>query len=331
MGLVMWTMFQAALLGVVQPASPGTTPPPPGPQVIQPIEVVTPPIEIKVKEAGAKPAAPGAIATADDLLNALETADADLRTLTADIRYDRTFEIQGDRQVREGKLYFQSRPQGEANNRKFAISFSKLIVGPRIREAKDDPTVVKDFIFDGEWLVERLPGEKPPMFTKRQVVPPGERFDPLRIGEGPMPIPIGQRRQDILSRYDAQLMAAEADVDDDALKKFVKDAYQLKLTPRAERTDQDEFREIRLWYRPSPAAEGQGKGPLLPRMARTVNRSGDESIVQLINVQVNKPIPEQVMDTRTPGPKDGWDVQIIPFRQDLKSPGEAEPARSGGR
>lgn len=347
-----------ALLGVVtQPAGqPKQTPPaqtPPAPaqpdpnQTPQSIEVQTPPIEIKVRDpnAPAKPTVPGQINNADDLLLALENADADLRTLSADLRYDRTFEIAGDRQVREGKLHFISRPAADPkadpnaparNDRKFSITFTKLIVGPRVRDAKDDPSVMKEYIFDGEWLVEKLPGESPKLFTKRQVVAPGERFDPLRIGEGPMPIPIGQRRQDILDRYSAQLVSADADLDDPDLKKFVADSYQLKLVPRPERMDEDEFREIRLWYRRgAPNAAGKKPdakaepGALLPRMARTINRSGDESIVQLINVQLNKPIPDTAMDTRTPGPKDGWDIQIIPFRQGIKDEPPASPGNPG--
>lgn len=312
-----WSVL-ALIAGQPQPV------PPPQPQP-EPVEVQAPPLEIKVKQPGPPARAGGEIATADDLLMALETADAGLSTLTAGIRYDRTFEIAADRQVRQGQLFFQARRQGDRADRRFAIRFDRLIVGERVRDE------VKEFIFDGEWLVEKLPGEKPPLFTKRQVVPPGERFDPLRIGEGPMPIPIGQRREDILSRYTAELVSADADLTEAELKAFVKDSYQLKLVPRPDRPDEDEFREIRLWYRRS-AGVGPGAGgrpeTLLPRMARTINRSGDESVVQLINVQINGPIPEDVMKTTTPGPKEGWDVQIIPFRQGVREeagPGAGKP------
>ncbi len=308
-------LARSAIVAMVL-AQPQPAPTQPG----QLVEVQAQPLEIKVRQPGEKPAS-GEIRNADDLLTALETADAGLSTLTAGIRYDRTFEIAGDRQVREGKLYFQARRDGgDRADRKFSIRFERLIVGQRVRDE------VKEFIFDGEWLVEKLPGEKPPLFTKRQVVPPGERFVPLRIGEGPMPIPIGQRREDILSRYTAELVSADADLSEAELKAFVKESYQLKLTPRADRPDEDEFREIRLWYQRKPGEVG---GMLLPRMARTINRSGDESVVQLINVQINGPIPEEVMKTSTPGPKEGWDVQIIPYRQGLKD--EAAPGPGPGK
>src|ERR1043165_8725773 len=108
----------------------------------------------------------GEFAAAGDLLAALEKADEKLESLTADIRYDRTFELQGDRQVRTGKLYFVSMPgaNGAAPARKFAVAFTDFIVGETFR---DEP---KSYTFDGEWLVEKYPKEKPPLFIKRQVV-----------------------------------------------------------------------------------------------------------------------------------------------------------------
>ena len=64
----------------------------------------------------AQPPAPaqGQIKTADDLLDALETADKDLVSLTAQVKFDRTFEIQGDRQTRIGKLWFLTDKPAEA-------------------------------------------------------------------------------------------------------------------------------------------------------------------------------------------------------------------------
>ena len=162
----------------------------------------------------AQPAAaqPGEFASADDLLKAMERADENLTSLTADIRYDRTFELQGDRQVRTGKLYFVSggKPGAEgapATERRFAVAFKDLLVGDTFRE---EP---KSYTFDGQWLVEKYPKENPPLFIKRQVVPPGQKFDPLRIGEGPFPLPIGQKAADIRQRFDVQLLPAAAGLD----------------------------------------------------------------------------------------------------------------------
>lgn len=264
--------------------------------------------------------------TADQLLTALETADQDLKNLTAALQYTKDFAIAGDTQVRQGTLWFEdisaaNAKPGTPRKRRFAILFKNVQVGTRLDEKE------QMYNFDGEWLVERFPSEK--RMVKRQVVPPGESFDPLKIGEGPLPIPIGQRKDDILARYDATLLPPNDGFDElpiERMKKtedFVKGTVQLLLVPRADQTD--DFKEIRLWYLASKNADGT-PGKLLPRMARTVNRAEDMSTVQLLNVKKNDstPINATVFDTKTPD--SGWEVTVMPFRGSIE---EAGPTPAG--
>jgi hypothetical protein len=254
-----------------------------------------------------KPASPAArpeIKTSDDLLAALEEADAGIKSLEGDLRYDKVFGIAGDRQVRTGKLWFVDRRDqnaGKPGGRKFAIRFDKLQVGPRVQDEQ------KIMVFDGEWLFEKLPAQKE--MIKRRVVAHGEAFDPLKIGEGPFPLPIGQKREDILARFEAQLLSTEENLTPndpaelDVMKKFIAGSYQLKLTPRRE--GEVDFTEVRLWYRPDPAT-----GQLLPRMARTVNTQEDVSIVWLDKVMTNNPVLAEIFDAAAPA---GWNVHVDDF------------------
>lgn len=251
---------------------------------------------------------PDEITSAEQLLDRLQTADAGLRTLTADIRYDRVFEIAGDRQIRDGSLVYVDTRNDAPNatgGRKFAIHIKSVQIGTR-KDADD-----RQLIFDGEWFVERIDSQK--SFTKRRVARPGEQFDPLRLGEGPFPLPIGQKKADILSRYTAELLPAteglvsndpDNEVAQKSLEAFVKGCYQLKLTPRPEIIESEELKEIRVWYRPGAA----GEPSLLPRMARTINRAKDVTLVQLINVKVNQPVDPEL--TSTTPPEGDWRVQI---------------------
>lgn len=255
------------------------------------------------------PAPAPAIATADDLLARLETADKELRSLDADVLYQRVFGLEGDEQERRGRLYYVDAKTMTAEgkpapgSRKFAIHFKSLKMGTQPAMAQDQVLV-----FDGEWLIEKQPPQQ--QIIKRQITRAGG-FDPLKVGEGPFPLPIGQKRADILSRFEAELLPATRDLvaSDPALQQplenFVKGSHQLKLTPKpGERSV--ELSEIRLWYRPDPTT-----GQLLPRMARTVTPQGDVSLVQLANVKVNQSVPADALDTRTP---EGWkqDVQELP-------------------
>jgi outer membrane lipoprotein-sorting protein len=118
---------------------------------------------------------------------------------------------------------------------------------------------------------------------------------------------VGQRREDILKRFDAKLLPAEEGIEGNApadtpnLKAFVTraKAYQLKLTPKPG-PDQD-FKEIRLWYAPDAS------GSLLPIMARTVNQQDDISIVELVNVKLNQEPPANVFESQAPS---GWEVTV---------------------
>jgi hypothetical protein len=263
--------------------------------------------------------------SADQLLIALEESGKGLEALTAGIKYDRTFEIQGDRQIRTGQLQFiggEPDPQDPSRmvGRRFAIVFRQFWIGDERRDEE------RAYIFDGQILYEKIPADRLMLVTP--IAEPGEQFDPLKIGEGPLPIPIGQRKADILARYQAELVPATDGIDPDAdpdpvarrqaieMLQVAASSWQLKLIPRPGQDDQ--FREIRLWY--TRGADGQ----LLPRMARTVNRSEDISVVMLVNVQARMKgeptekarISEELFDTTAPA---GWTVDRKDLRKALES------------
>ena len=234
------------------------------------------------------------------LLEALERADQGIETLAAQIQYDKHFMLQGDTHRRRGDLLFRTQRPGEgAPERAFEINFNSLQVGGRLEQDRET------WIFDGRWLVEMHPARK--QFIKREVASKGATFDPLAIGEGPMPIPIGQKADEVLARYDARLAPpAEPFEGNDPKIGFVSDTWQLVLTPRqgvvAERDEK--FKEIRIWYSRS------GERKLLPRMARTLSRSGDVTYVQLINIKINGPVPPRAFDVTVPPADEHWQVQI---------------------
>lgn len=266
-------------------------------------------------EPAPKPAA--VFQTVDELLDALETADRGMRTFTAGIRYTKVFaEIEGgDRQTWQGMLYFDARPEAPAAGRdspgaeppptrkRFAVKFDTLIVGNRKRDE------TKHLIFDGEYLVEKNAAEK--QFLKRRVVAKGERTDPLRIGEGPFPLPIGQRKSEILKRLSAELRPFEDGLEhltEQARARYA-DTVQLRLVPRAQARDARDLQEIRIWYR---------KSDLLPRLARTKSAEGSTAEVLLINQSVNGTIGAEVFNTDPPTDP-GWEVDV---REQFRGPGE---------
>ncbi len=312
---VCWAVLVLAGAALGQGGQSGPAPAAPEPMVVEP--EVAPTVQrvvVKARE----------LDTADGLLTALETADRNLRTFTAGIQYTKKFaDIEGgDRQMWRGKLSFDSEAaRGDIPARKrFAVIFDTLLVG----QGKDavKRTETKHLVFDGEWFVERNASAK--QFTKRRVVAPGQRADPLKLGEGPFPLPIGQKKQDILSRFVATVVPYGDGLDDaePAVRERYKDTVQLKLTPRIMGRDARDFVEIRIWYIINSPG---GKTDLLPRLARTRTAEGKDSEILLINQAVNGPIDGSAFDIRPPA-EPGWSVDV---REQARSPVDEDGVRPG--
>lgn len=268
-------------------------------------------------------------ASADELLDALETADEGLRTLQSGIGYIRVKSLSMTVESRYGRLYFVSEPapDGGRDERQFALDFQKTVIGD-VRN--DDRSVV---LFDGRRLYDKDYGGK--LMIVRHVVDPmdpeAEARDPLRLGEGPLPIPIGQKKEDILARYEAELVAnltegLETPEDPLETEEIMYPSFRTQVTgedgAKAHRTVQlrlkardaegAEFKDIRLWYRREPGAEGQ-PGRLLPFMARAITSEGDVAIFQLSNVRVNAELAGEAREVMSPVAPRGWQTQVRDF------------------
>lgn len=261
----------------------------------------SPPVAPQAEQGDKGPVDAGAgIESADDLLLALETVDTGLRSLKTDLLWAQTFALAGDMQMRWGSLTYRvGEPEGDGlpPRRAFAVAFSQKQVGGR----RPAPERI-DYVFDGEWFLERIHADH--QAFKRQVVPPGQVADPLRIGEGPFPIPVGQKREEILSRFTAELIDPVADIDP-RLASFVEEGagtFALELTPHADLVQDATWRHIRIWY---------DKQTLEPRLAWTINAADDESYVQLLNIERDVEIDEDVFSTSVP--PDGWELFVTPW------------------
>jgi len=258
--------------------------------------------------------APTAEATsnpAESLLDELEKADAAIKSLTAKIVYEKRFDLGGDTQTRWGRLVYTDDKRSEAERvRRFAVHFERLRVGSRLEQER------RSYLFDGVWFIEKRHDDSE--VSKWRLLREGENIDPLRIGEGRMPIPIGQRKQDILARFQVQAPTSEdgletpegeEDAPFAALRTHVGGTVQVKLVPITGTEESRDLREIRLWYR---KIEGATDGvTYLPVLAREVNRSLDVSTVRLSDVVANGAIDDADLDTTDP---DGWKIDI----RDLK-------------
>jgi hypothetical protein len=241
------------------------------------------------------------IRTAEDLLGALETADRGISTLRSAVRYMRDYgPLEPTRDEWSGTLWFRARPgaDGSPARRAFAVEFNKRYTNGQVRDEQ------MAYIFDGEWLVEKDSTKK--QMVRRRMVPPGKVADPLRLGEGPFPLPIGQKRSEILSRFTAELRPPEQGFTDEERQPWMALTWCLRLVPREGTEEAREYEEVRIWYQ---------KSDLLPRLARTVNTDGGRTEVLLTGaIATNVEIPDGVFDTGAPPAGAGWDVDTREYR-----------------
>jgi hypothetical protein len=251
------------------------------------------------------------------LLVALGKRDREIETLTGDVRLTGIQVLQGDTQQRSGKLMMRTvkprtseepgsatRATGEAV-RMYAVAFDALRLGTR-QEAIDE-----EYVFDGRWLVERIPSEK--QFIKREIVPAGQVLDPMDLmRDAPFWVSVGDDADRVLRDYDADVLPAEDGLTVDAaapelasLARLVEGTVQLKLTPKEGSAAEDDWEAVRIWFT---------RDTLLPRLYVKTAWTGDLQIAELFGVRVNEGVEDGAFDTTAPAPGSGWQVQISPWR-----------------
>jgi outer membrane lipoprotein-sorting protein len=230
----------------------------------------------------------------DELLDRLEHGHADLRDFQADIYYLKWDNVLERDEIRTGEVLYQVQPGG---SKRFAILLKKLYVRNRAREHR------KHYVFDGSWLVEIDHESK--MFIKRQIVPPDKEFDPLKLGEGPFPLPVGQPKDEVLARFKVRRVH---EPDDKTLAKRLagRPVDGLRLVPRPGTPPAEEFLHAELFY---------DRESLLPIGVSVTEINGDRKMVVLSKLKRNAGVDEKKLSIEEPDARDGWRIDIEPWAE----------------
>ncbi len=205
-------------------------------------------------------------------LEAIEQRAREIKTLTAEVAYDRYQQLKGDEQHRFGTLAYQA-----GQPARFMIHFDRMIDNGRKRRQDER------WIFDGFWLAQR--NDKDKILIRYQLVRHGRPpKDALELGTGPLLLPLNMKKEVVLSRYDVTVQVEEQL----HLHLVPRDSAQMKLT------------EIDLWY---------DLDTLLPQRFRSLEGgSGYESIAHLKEVVLNEELNDVSFDTTKP-PRGQWTIE----------------------
>lgn len=208
--------------------------------------------------------------------------------MTATVLYIRTDPILDRKETRTGKVLFR---QGSNNEKEAAILFDSLIIGQR-REK-----IQKHYIFSGRWMAEIDHENK--QFIKRELVSPNEKeVDPFELGNGPIPLPIGQSKESVLKQFNVTKASRP---DKGPLSKLDQRVIGLHLEPKGE----SEWEYIDLFYNPDT---------WLPVAVRTMETDGTSRVSRLTNMQLNTLSEEdaKLLSIETPDPTQ-WSIDIQPI------------------
>ena len=234
------------------------------------------------------------------LLDRIAQADKDLTAITADIRKTKEEKVLRRKEIHLGQvIYLVDRPEPDSETliRKFAILFSKRYhgSGSRLREdSRDD-----HFVFDGRWFADINHAEK--QFIKTEIAPPGEHRDPLKLGEGPFPLPIGQDRNEVLTRF----AVTDAPIPDEGpLAKLPRDNVQgIHLVPKPNTAIAEDHSSFDIFY---------DLNLNLPIGVAIVHTNGDREWIMLTNVKRNPQLNDEEqgrMNIATPSDP-SWRIDI---------------------
>jgi hypothetical protein len=228
----------------------------------------------------------------DELLERLERSHKDLRDFQADIVYHKWDNVLKRTEIRTGEVIYQTKPGG---SKRFAILLERLIVRNRARAHR------KHYVFDGSWLVEIDHESK--IFIKRQVVPPDQQFDPLKLGEGPFPLPVGQPAEEVRARFNVRRLHEPQD-ETLAERLADRDVDGLLLKPKPGTPQADEFEQAEIFY---------DRESLLPVGVSVTEANGDRKTVILTNLRRDAGVDESKLSIEEPDALDGWRIDVEPY------------------
>lgn len=230
----------------------------------------------------------------DEFLTELERTGATIDTLSGGLSLEKFDALVEESERRFGRVVVDKKD----GKRRFAIYFEEFVDG----SGRSDRSV-DHWIYSDGWLCEQDHRNK--SFTKRQIVAPGESFDPLALGEGPIPIPIGQKKAEVLARF--EVSEAEVPVDIPLLGSM-KNVAGLKLVPKAGTPMAKETAAIELFY---------DRTSLAPTGVVIREKNGNRTVARIAKPVVNGEVKAEdraLLEIPEPDPKQ-WTIDVRPWKK----------------
>lgn len=215
----------------------------------------------------------------DRILTSIEQRE--VRELRAKIVWELTYAVEEeeDSDRKFGTIWYK---HGSLSAR-FKVHFDTKIVGSTRRKLDEQ------HLFDGRWYTELQSRTK--TITRREIRRADDTGDPYKLGEGPFPLPFGQKKADILAEFEVSHVAAK--------KSDPPETDHLRLKPRPDTNTGRTYKTVDFWV----ARAGDIKG--LPVKVVAGKKDGTGAVNSYItitfrDVRLNAGFDEGVFKIETP-------------------------------
>jgi len=223
--------------------------------------------------------------TVNEVLDALDARGKSIQDFTASVKLSESDNSAGDSSSNSGTIILQRKGPGDARIR---VAFSKRQEGNEIKDYDHRYTL------DNGMLVER--DYKRKQETRTQVLKPGQKLDLFKLGEGPFPLPLGQKKEDVLKLFDVAKIAPAAGDPPGTV--------HLQLTPKKGTSFAKQFLTIDIWVDCANA---------MPRRIQTVDINNTSTrTTDLTNVKINAEVSDKDFVEEPLPPV--WDVIEGPYQ-----------------
>lgn len=207
------------------------------------------------------PAAATASPEVERILDRLEKKRDEIRDFQSEIRYQLYEVIPDAKRTQTGIMRY--RAGTEKSRARFMVYFDSLY-----QDADDIRIKQKEwYCFDGRMFREIREHTKNAI--DREVVHEGEKIDPFELGQGPFPMPFGQKKVEMLRNFDVVMKndPKQADID------------HIVLTPKGETRLAKQYKRIEFFL---------AKNDQIPRQVVSEDRHDNIITVDFKNVVINK-------------------------------------------
>ncbi len=225
------------------------------------------------------------------LLDRLEKAGREHKTVEATIDYLVEDILTGDREQRTGWVAFRKGPKDDPDN--FRVSFQTLKLGEG-KPVKDQV----DYAFDGQVLT--VAKHRIKQMTRYTVAAPGEKVEAMKLGRGPFPLPFGQTVEDMLGFFKVETRPAGKTAATDEPQ----DADYLLLITRLAKRKQTNMDKAEMWI---------DRKTGLP--VRIVSRENKTKKVTTLNFGEIKTNQELSVETFLLPKPPGWNLTVEKFEE----------------